>query len=818
MNEGTQADFPFVIDQQGKRTSFLLASAHLENELDAIYLQGTDVQKHPSARSIVATRSDEEMATRGEYMDHRNMSAVCLQRDTLNVSSTSLRAIMRRGKIPGVYGPKARALINPIVWRMQKALQAAQSGGSHADTSHKRKADAAGMELGPLLNKKVKKVTQASSSEVVLEKAMPAKARCKSAGLAPVRTNTGPEVIPTGIAAPQQNVQEGSPQKMVSEKANLLKKPGVLKLTKPIFSNLAVFWANCVTPLCALLHIQPYLMTRRNGDEAIRVAYRPDVAPRQALCVRLDVESFRDFRLALVQIGGQIVTLWYLSFDFVGLEDADLDRDTYRGMAVFALLQRAVIHLNRVYELATSPVAFFMADVQQLAVVSRPCYQVEPSEAVGDMQKILNDFFLIHKDLILQQGALNPMCLCFPSSLPSSSCKAFWQGGMQQSNAGRSSRSRSRSREVEEPVLEDTVADLYFASWKIPSDESAGQQRLVHVSIEDTMPVPMGVPITWSTQDVQWMLARHLGLKEGWLDFTWVQSDVHVGRSASCPVLNEADKLLASGDSLPRKALTMNTFTNKLELPMGCCLHSKGRVNAFSQTHGDLVRALANVVTDMVPDVVFNVMLLVVTPQQEWESLENHLFHVTAHEVVLIPYGDCSTSWIWFDDSAGTDEVEAEGHAVRGSWIPFDKVVCLTAARSFMLSTPQDSGGLLLFKHITESTGELSRELARLGFPLDDSDLKSLDRPVSQTVLEQASASMPSGDGPLARESEAPNPVGAHKAKGRARGSPIGAPRVKAKPDKGAGKGALAARGDSTHPDPVAVARGSSGTTHFEDM
>eukprot|EP00971_Amphidinium_carterae_P124658 2469313-Amphidinium_carterae.1 len=857
MNEGAQADFPFVIDPVGRRTSFLFASAHLENELDAIYLQGTDVQKHPSRRSIVATRSDEELATRGEYMDHQNMAAVCIQRDTLNVSSTSLRAIMSRGKIPGVYGPKARALINPVVWRMQKALKEAQLAVSQAVSPHKRQVEEAGLGAGAPLSKS-KKVTQASSSEVVLEKAMPAKARCKSAGLAPPR-NTLPcdAVAPVAtVLQPASNVPaqvqmdqvktdeakkeavESDPQIMVSSQAILLKKSGVLKLSKPIFANLAVFWANCVTPLCALLHIQPYLMTRRNGGEAIRVAYRPAPAPKQALCVRLDVESFRDFRLALVQIGGQIVTLWYIAFDFTGLEDADLDRDTLRGMSVLSSIQKAVTNLNRTYELASTPVSFFMADVQQLVVISRPCYQVEPSDAAVDMQQILNTFFVDNKDLTLQYGASQPMsltadpsrcrwfrqgggseCTCQPTlacmHLPPS--KVFQQGGMQRSATGRSS--RSRSREATEPVLEDTVADLYFAHWKTPTEESGVQQRTVHVSVEDKRPVTIAVPATWSTQDVQWMLARHLALREGWLDFTWVQSDVHVVRSTSCPAMNDADKLLACGDSLPRKALTMNTFTNKLELSMGCCLHSKGRINVFSQTHGDLVRALANVVTDMVPDVVFNAMLLVVTPHHEIETQENFLFHVTAHEVVLVPYGDCSTSWIWFADSAGTDEIEAEGQVVLGSWIPFDKVICLTAASSFTLATPQDSGGLLLFKHAIEPTGDLTRELARLGFPLDEVDLQALDTPATQLPLGRSATLMSSSIGSHTPQQSEPCITGTQTVQGRARGTPIGAPRVKATPGLATGSGAPAA-GSRVLPktSPVTSARGSGGTTHFEDM
>eukprot|EP00971_Amphidinium_carterae_P338123 6475316-Amphidinium_carterae.2 len=124
------------------------------------------------------------------------------------------------------------------------------------------------------------------------------------------------DVAMTQETLAEQTVDRGDPQNLVTEKAKLLLKAGILKFQKPLFANLGVYMKNCVAPMCNVLHIRPYFMSRRGGDDAIRVAYKPIRDWVTPICTRLDVESFRDFRLALVQIGGQLVTLWYIAFEF----------------------------------------------------------------------------------------------------------------------------------------------------------------------------------------------------------------------------------------------------------------------------------------------------------------------------------------------------------------------------------------------------------------------------------------------------------------------------------------------------------------------
>eukprot|EP00971_Amphidinium_carterae_P337811 6474840-Amphidinium_carterae.1 len=403
------------------------------------------------------------------------------------------------------------------------------------------------------------------------------------------------------------------------------------------------------------------------------------------------------------------------------------------------------------------------------------------------MQQILSEHFEKSFQDLRAWGVLSPIRV----KADPDRCRWFIQGGGSRAGESGGSRSRSRSRDKSVELFADNVADLYFSEWNIPWEESTGEQRVVHVSVEDKVPHTISVPFSWSTQDLQWMIARHMGMHERWLEFTWVSDDVHIGRSAMCPILQDADNLLKCGDAFPRHALTLNTFTNKLELPMGCCKHNRGKLTSASLSFGDLVRDLAAAVAFIVPEVVFNAMLLVVTPGGA-KGGNDSFFHAAAHEVVLVPYGDCSTSWVWFADSAGVESMEVDGTLVMGTWIPFDKVTCLTASSIFALHAPEGSGGILVYKQAIEYFGELIRDLARLGFPLDDADLNRLDVPEPQL----GSQSVP--------QVAQVNPNDVHRLSGGSQGlgamvrrTPIGAPSTRKeliKPRSSAGTG-------STDPD-----------------
>eukprot|EP00971_Amphidinium_carterae_P192784 3825519-Amphidinium_carterae.1 len=192
----------------------------------------------------------------------------------------------------------------------------------------------------------------------------------------------GAAECPQADRAGQQPVSESSklsnPQMTVSRRAELLQAKGVLKLAKPIHYNLASYWASCIVPLCALLKVHPLLALRRSGDEGVRVPYVPIQGKITPVFLTLMVETCRDLRSAIAQIGGQLVALWYLSFHIQDLTTADTDPDTDHGAGVRVLLQDAVNFVNDKWELACSPVGIFLPDVGQLIIIARPLYFLEP--------------------------------------------------------------------------------------------------------------------------------------------------------------------------------------------------------------------------------------------------------------------------------------------------------------------------------------------------------------------------------------------------------------------------------------------------------
>eukprot|EP00971_Amphidinium_carterae_P130573 2586769-Amphidinium_carterae.1 len=111
------------------------------------------------------------------------------------------------------------------------------------------------------------------------------------------------------VAAAPYPCQVDNPQSTVSARAKLLDEAGVIKLQQPIYHNLTRYWQQCIAPMCAILRITPLIAVRRCGDTVVRVPYRPARDFHPPSVISLDVDTFRQLRLALVQIGGPLVAL-----------------------------------------------------------------------------------------------------------------------------------------------------------------------------------------------------------------------------------------------------------------------------------------------------------------------------------------------------------------------------------------------------------------------------------------------------------------------------------------------------------------------------
>eukprot|EP00971_Amphidinium_carterae_P341471 6480274-Amphidinium_carterae.2 len=272
------------------------------------------------------------------------LSGQCVQKMALNVSSTKIREIMARGRIPGSYGVQARKLINAVVYRMQQ-VASGNTGRNQAHAGSSRNAGAKGQSAA------LPSVTRLSANTDAIAKAMPKRQQLnaqlprvppppadvtQAANRRPIQlveaaalsassaqhqaSQTQAQLAECKCEEPQQlDSCMTDPQTRVSEAAQLLHHSGVMKLSKPLKYNLSVYWHTCVIPLCAVLRVHPVIALRRCSDTSVRVPYFPMHPPFTPILVVLDVESFVELRMALTQVGGTLVSLWYISLDFVGM-------------------------------------------------------------------------------------------------------------------------------------------------------------------------------------------------------------------------------------------------------------------------------------------------------------------------------------------------------------------------------------------------------------------------------------------------------------------------------------------------------------------
>eukprot|EP00971_Amphidinium_carterae_P331475 6465031-Amphidinium_carterae.2 len=244
-----------------------------------------------------------------------------------------------------------------------------------------------------------------STDGAVKAKAMPRRHPPPENSAAEAQPAVAPSQVAAAVAAPPRPCQVktdqplvDNPQSTLSARARYLDEAGVIKLQQPIYHNLTRYWQQCIVPMCAILRITPLMAVRRCGDTAVRVPYRPARHFQPPSVISLDVDTFQQLRLALVQIGGPLVALWYLSLDFVNMLVPDVDIDTRRGIAVQRLVQNAAQQVDRRYELARTPAAIFLVDVYQVVLILVPFYTVSPTDAAADVCELFNQYLLSNWD------------------------------------------------------------------------------------------------------------------------------------------------------------------------------------------------------------------------------------------------------------------------------------------------------------------------------------------------------------------------------------------------------------------------------------
>eukprot|EP00971_Amphidinium_carterae_P198602 3941427-Amphidinium_carterae.2 len=175
--------------------------------------------------------------------------------------------------------------------------------------------------------------------------------------------------------------------------AYLLDQVGTMKLHPPRLSCLCIFWEKCVLPLCSVLRVRPYLLSRRACDPFLRLSYVPAVVPQggwRPMLMFLSTAELSEFSKALWQAAPSLACCVYAAFNLLECLPADEDADTERGGQARMDIRYALFQASRKLLLSVVHVMVVMFDAQHVIAVVRPCYNVGANDIALELIENFN--------------------------------------------------------------------------------------------------------------------------------------------------------------------------------------------------------------------------------------------------------------------------------------------------------------------------------------------------------------------------------------------------------------------------------------------
>eukprot|EP00971_Amphidinium_carterae_P291663 5790098-Amphidinium_carterae.1 len=368
-----------------------------------IHLVGSDVRLKPSPRTVVVVRHPKDRIE-ADYFDSFRLFGICNQTAALGTSSTSIRATLQRGDVPTGYPAEVLDILNELF----------------AGSKRQATADVDGAAI--TLDKAA--ATATSSSPPPVAKAMPLKrmhppSRTKGTmgKCASVSTSGGVSGADAGNVAPTNRpplkrrrvqltlagplhcsgISEAISAVPMGERASMpadrLQHAGVFKLAPPCYAHLGSFFKYVVQPFCTLLGVVPHFVSRRNGEDALRVPYSPAARQATPLALLTSVEQFMDFRHALSFVS--YIAYYYIALTTDNLLVADKDGDTMRGIAVRQIFGEVAGVLQRELVYGKVITTFTMFDAHHVVCILRPDDDepVPIGVVTENAVRILNDHF-----------------------------------------------------------------------------------------------------------------------------------------------------------------------------------------------------------------------------------------------------------------------------------------------------------------------------------------------------------------------------------------------------------------------------------------
>eukprot|EP00971_Amphidinium_carterae_P335482 6471359-Amphidinium_carterae.3 len=165
------------------------------------------------------------------------------------------------------------------------------------------------------------------------------------------------------------------------------------------------------------------------------------------------------------------------------------------------------------------------------------------------------------------------------------------------------------------------------------------------------------------------------------------------------------------------------SLTDTSEVIIGHRGTRKRGLTAFTLSHEPAVRLLVGTINKLFQDVSYNAIALVnhrSTPVHKDGA--NH----AEHDMVIFPQQQLDGAWFWAESVTGCSPLSLGGTSLLGSWVPFNRVICLCAAKAHMIQTDSSCSSLVLYRTQRMPKTRHLAKLVHLDFPLCVDELAKL--------------------------------------------------------------------------------------------
>eukprot|EP00971_Amphidinium_carterae_P320912 6378915-Amphidinium_carterae.1 len=173
------------------------------------------------------------------------------------------------------------------------------------------------------------------------------------------------------------------------------------------------------------MRITPAGVTRRAGDQCVRVPYLPATPPHKPFTIFTDVDQNNELRMSLAEVGANIMSFQYLAFSIRGMQTKDKDPCSQHGAQFREGVSKVVQGADRLSELASIRVATILLDASHLVLLVTRLYHVRAVNLAMDIAELLNE--CANKEAEKPDSALKEHGLCFITD--GAKCDEYRSGG-----------------------------------------------------------------------------------------------------------------------------------------------------------------------------------------------------------------------------------------------------------------------------------------------------------------------------------------------------------------------------------------------------